>query len=343
MNKDIRLSVGFFDHPKIIKLERKLGLEGVAALLRLWIWAAQNRPSGILSGMDNDDIEIVARWNGVANEFNAVTRELKLLDCVNEEQNLYAIHDWQEHNAWQSDAENRSNASRLARMAKTHPEIYAELEKAGIKGLSRDVYNLITTSNDPCNAVQRLLTEASSPYLSLPYLTLPFPSLHQGGDEDSQKEMRPHKPPSPPPEPVSLMAEDSDAYRLAALMRDTLKANLPTFREPDLQKWAQAFATAINNDERMGNYDFVAQIISWACSHQFWRGNIQHPNKLHEKFDQLAAKMELELSRSNKTSAPQEWKSPAERRVEANKAAAEEAKRILFGDCDSEKDVAHES
>lgn len=36
MNNDIRLSVGFFDHPKIIKLERQLGLEGVTALLRLW-------------------------------------------------------------------------------------------------------------------------------------------------------------------------------------------------------------------------------------------------------------------------------------------------------------------
>ena len=57
MNSDIRLSVGFFDHPKIIKLERQLGLEGVTALLRLWLWAAQNRPSGILSGMDGEDIE----------------------------------------------------------------------------------------------------------------------------------------------------------------------------------------------------------------------------------------------------------------------------------------------
>ena len=105
MNSDIRLSVGFFDHPKIIKLERQLGLEGVTALLRLWLWAAQNRPSGVLSGMDEEDIEIAARWNGEVRAFNGVVRRLKLLDAVGD---MFQIHDWQEHNTWQSEAENLS-------------------------------------------------------------------------------------------------------------------------------------------------------------------------------------------------------------------------------------------
>lgn len=98
MNSDIRLSVGFFDHPKIIKLERQLGLEGVTALLRLWLWAAQNRPSGILSGMDGEDIEIAARWKGEPTAFNGVATRLKLLDTVGE---IFQIHDWQDHNTWQ--------------------------------------------------------------------------------------------------------------------------------------------------------------------------------------------------------------------------------------------------
>ena len=82
MNSDIRLSIGFFDHPKIIKLERQLGLEGVVALMRLWLWAAQNRPSGALSGMDDEDIAIAARWNGEATAFKDVVTRLKLLDKV---------------------------------------------------------------------------------------------------------------------------------------------------------------------------------------------------------------------------------------------------------------------
>lgn len=344
MNSDIRLSVGFFDHPKIIKLERQLGLEGVTALLRLWLWAAQNRPSGILSGMDGEDIEIAARWKGVQGEFNGVVTRLKLLDTVGE---ICQIHDWQEHNTWQSDAENRSNASRLSRMAKTHPEIYKILEDAGIKGISREVYGVVTASNDPKAAVERLLTTPSSPFLSLPFSSSPCLSSPYGEEEretslrsvslsepdgpDAPPENPPgktqeKKPPKPTPEPLP---EDSEPYKLAVLMRETLKANVPTLKEPNLQKWAHSFAVALRNDKRMSEPAFVAQVVVWACSDAFWRANIQSPDKLREKFDQLTAKMEAQAEKAK--AAPEKWKSPAVRRVEANIEAGREAKEILFG------------
>ena len=346
MNSDIRLSVGFFDHPKIIKLERQLGLEGVTALLHLWLWAAQNRPSGILSGMDGEDIEIAARWKGVQEEFNGVVTRLKLLDTVGE---ICRIHDWQEHNTWQSDAENRSNASRLSRMAKTHPEIYKILEDAGIKGISREVYGVVTASNDPKAAVERLLTTPSSPFLSFPFSSSPCLSSPYGEEEretslrsvslsepdgpDAEAKKTPAKKqekkaqePKTKPEPLP---EDSDAYRLAVLMRDTLKANVPTLKEPDLQKWAHSFALALRNDKRMAEPAFVSQVILWACSDAFWRANIQSPDKLREKFDQLTAKMEAQAEKAS--TAAGKWKSPAVRRVEANIEAGREAKEILFG------------
>lgn len=50
--------------------------------------------------------------------------------------------------------------------------------------------------------------------------------------------------------------------------------------------------------------------------------------KLRAKFDQLTAKMEAQTEKAN---APEKWKSPAVRRVEANMAAGEEAERLLFG------------
>ena len=341
MNSDIRLSVGFFDHPKIIKLERQLGLEGVAALLRLWLWAAQNRPSGILSGMDEEDIEIAARWKGEARAFNGVITRLKLLDTVS---GIFQIHDWQEHNTWQSDAENRSNASRLARMAKTHPEIYRVLEDAGIKGISREVYGVVTASNDPKAAVERLLTNPSSPFLSFPFSSSPFgeeereTSLRSvslsgpsgpdvpSGNSLSKKHKKKMSETKSAPQPI---AEDSDAYQLAVLMRDTLKANVPTLKEPNLQKWARSFAVALRNDERMAEPGFVAQVVLWACSDAFWRANIQSPDKLREKFDQLTAKMEAQAEKAK--TAPGKWKSPAVRRVEANQEAGREAERLLFG------------
>lgn len=61
---DIRIDVEFFSHPKTVKLERRLGLEAVKALMVLWSWAARNRPDGDLSGLENEDIEIAAGWTG---------------------------------------------------------------------------------------------------------------------------------------------------------------------------------------------------------------------------------------------------------------------------------------
>ena len=314
--------------------------------MRLWLWAAQNRPSGVLSGMDEEDIEIAARWNGEVRAFNGVVRRLKLLDAVGD---MFQIHDWQEHNTWQSEAENRSNASRLSRMAKTHPEIYKMLDDAGIKGISKEVYAAITASNDPKAAVERLLTNPLSPFLTLPSLSSPCLSFPTGEEEretslrsvslsepdgpDVQPKNQPAKSqekktpkPKPTQEPIT---EDSGAYRLAVLMHDTLKANVPTLKEPNLQNWAHSFAVALRNDKRMSEPAFVSQVILWACSDVFWRANIQSPDKLREKFDQLTAKMEAQAEKAK--TAPGEWKSPAIRRVEANMEAGKEAERLLFG------------
>ena len=127
------------------------------------------------------------------------------------------------------------------------------------------------------------------------------------------------------------MPEDSDAYRLAVLMCDTLKANVPTLKEPNLQQWARSFDVALRNDERMAEPHFVAEVIKWACSDSFWRSNIQSPGKLRDKFDQLTAKMEHEAAKARTTSKTGGWQSPAERRVAANQEASREAERLLFG------------
>lgn len=151
--------------------------------------------------------------------------------------------------------------------------------------------------------------------------------------EKSQEKKPPKAKPTPEPLP-----EDSEPYKLAVLMRDTLKANVPTLKEPNLQKWAQSFAVALRNDKRMSEPAFVSEIIVWACSDTFWRANIQSPDKLREKFDQLTAKMEAQ---AEKAKAPGKWKSPAVRRVEGNMEAGNEAKQILFGG--SSQEVTHEA
>lgn len=347
MNPDFRVHVDFFDHFKAIKLQKQLGPEGVIALMRLWAWTAKNRPNGVLSGMDGVDVEIAARWSGKQGAFNDVTTALRLLDFAD---GAYRLHDWKDYNEWQAEAQNRSDSSRLARMAKIYPEIYKKLEQAGIKGLSREVYNAITSSKDSLTTVERLLTNASSPFLSSPCLSSPYyaeeeresslrsdslsgpsiPDVTAGSPSEAAQEgtLRKKQAKKHPTE----FPENSEAYQLAVVMRNTLKANVPTLKEPDLQKWARCFDVAMRNDDRMKNASFVAQVIAWACSDSFWRANIQSPGKLREKFDQLTAKMETEAAKKRNSPQSMPWKSPAQRRFEANQQAGREAKRLLFGE-----------
>lgn len=113
------------------------------------------------------------------------------------------------------------------------------------------------------------------------------------------------------------MPEDSEAYRLAVFMRDELKRALPTFRTPDIRRWAREFDVALRNDERMGDARFVARVIRWVANDEFWRCNCQSPGKLRKQFDQLTAKMEFEAAKARGGHGG----SPAQRRLEANREA----------------------
>lgn len=123
MNRDIRLSLGFLDHPKTIKLERSLGLEAVKSLLYLWCYAAQNKPEGFLTGMDIDDIEIAAKWRGQPGQFvEALTSPKHLwLDFVD---GVYELHDWEDHQGYVVHAPQRTEKAKNAIAKKWEIEGY---------------------------------------------------------------------------------------------------------------------------------------------------------------------------------------------------------------------------
>jgi len=114
MNTDIRLSVGFWQHPKTKKTVKRLGLEGIRALQILWLWAAQNRPDGNLYGMDEEEIELAADWQGDDGLFFKTCTGM----WIDQSPEGYALHDWGEHNPWQAEAEARSEKARNAAKAK---------------------------------------------------------------------------------------------------------------------------------------------------------------------------------------------------------------------------------
>lgn len=113
---DIRLMVSFFDHPKIKRLHKELGAEGILSLIRLWLWAAINRPLGELENMTADDIGVVAQWPDSA-KFLRTLKKIGLIE-KNPEKSHYKIHNWEKHQPWVYNGPVRSEIGRIAAQAK---------------------------------------------------------------------------------------------------------------------------------------------------------------------------------------------------------------------------------
>lgn len=160
MNTDFRVAVDFFSHHKARKLKKRLGADGVMALLQLWAYAAKLRTDGDLSGMSVEDIELAAYWDGEDGALVTALHEVGFLDL---DEASYTLHDWLENNAWAAGAESRSDASRLSRMARTYPNEYRTLVEAGVKGIGKEDYELLRSVNDRQTIVERLLNVHPSP------------------------------------------------------------------------------------------------------------------------------------------------------------------------------------
>lgn len=156
MNKDFRVSVGFFENIKTIKLQKKLGSDGVICLLKLWRYAAVHKPDGILTDMDEEDIEIVVGWTGEPGVFvDVITQEKSLFLIKNN--GTFEIHDWIEHNGYAAHAKDRSEAARKAVEARWNKARESEKSTESIRSVStesiRSVYEENTgrtpTTNSP--------------------------------------------------------------------------------------------------------------------------------------------------------------------------------------------------
>ena len=116
MNTDIRISVSFRHHRKRKRLKLLLGPGSTDYLLDLWLATAMNHPDGVLSGMDETDIALEAGWEGDPAEFCRALLECKFLE--RDEEGIYFLHDWEDHQPWVVKAEARSAKARNAVNAK---------------------------------------------------------------------------------------------------------------------------------------------------------------------------------------------------------------------------------
>lgn len=145
---DIRVDTKFFQHPKTMKLQRLLGPGGVVGLLRLWLWAAENRPSGVLHGLGPDDLDLIAGGDqtdqtdqtGPRSSFCSVAKELGWVD---EEDGVLVLHEWAQHNPWAADAPNRSDRGRFSKLASVAPAVYLGLVAEGRTSITAEDYRAI--------------------------------------------------------------------------------------------------------------------------------------------------------------------------------------------------------
>ena len=307
MNTDIRLAVSFRGHRKRKRLRLLLGPGSTDYLLDLWIATAMNHPDGILTGMDETDIALEAGWEGEPQSFVAALLECRLLDKTD---HGYALHDWAEHQAYVVHAEDRTaqakNAAAKRWAARSASVMPTECGEHGGSIAASDA----TAGSEPATGNAHTTSgNAPSPVPSPSPVPNPVPD--------------PSLLPSPAPA-AGREARAKEAARLAALMRDTLRANLQTFAEPDLGAWEEALHKALCDDARMQDAHFVGHVITWACAEPFWKGVIHNPARLQKNFSKIVQKMEAEQSDPRN-------RSPAERRVAQNMAAADAARALLFG------------
>jgi len=113
MSKDIRLQVSFLDHPKTMRLKIELGSEGVFSLIRLWSFAAQNKPKGVLAGMDEIDIELAAKWTGTQGKFVKTILQESCKWLI-EKNGTFYLKNWKKHQGFVYHSEERSKKAKKA-------------------------------------------------------------------------------------------------------------------------------------------------------------------------------------------------------------------------------------
>ena len=114
MNSDIRIKISFASHLKRRRLQFDLGAEGVLGLVDLWLYMAENRPHGDLTGMSAEEIALAANYGQNADFFLSALVKCNFVDeTLNSDGTVSRrLHGWEKHNAWAANSEKRSEAAR---------------------------------------------------------------------------------------------------------------------------------------------------------------------------------------------------------------------------------------
>lgn len=111
MASDIRIETGFLDHPKTKMVRRRIGQCAAEYIMRLWFFAADQKPDGDLAGVSDEMIELSVDWQGEPGALVAALAEVRYLDG---EENSRRLHQWAEHQPWVCNRGERIESARNA-------------------------------------------------------------------------------------------------------------------------------------------------------------------------------------------------------------------------------------
>lgn len=111
---DIRLKIGFFSHPKTLRVERAVGAEGVLCLIRLLMFVRVNRhKDGSLAGYSDDDIEGACGWHRCERYASGMlVASLSDAGYLEGDAGARRIHEWAHHQSFAANFSKRSRAGK---------------------------------------------------------------------------------------------------------------------------------------------------------------------------------------------------------------------------------------
>ena len=249
MATDARISTALPSHPKTKKLVRLLGAEAGWSLVVLILWAAANRSDGDLTGMDDEDIELAADWDGEAGAFIAALRRIRFVDGAEGESR---VHDWTEHQPWASGAEARSLKGKWNAIKKHHgeaeadrqvPEYAAIRQQAASKKPAEDQDAASTADSKGAAGDVDAPSPAPSPTPSPTPSPSPSPPL----------------PPAPPPELPAVRASRQAPRAMAVTV--------------ELREWVAEKGLRVDVDaefEKFRDHTFKTAITDWPGALRNW-------------------------------------------------------------------------
>ena len=313
MNIDIRLSLDFFEHPKTIKLQKRCGVDGVHSLLRLWCWAASYRPKGHLDDLDNEDIEIAAKWSGENGIFVAALIACGFLDKT---ENGFVLHDWEERQQYACLSEERHEKAQKAAQARWEKEHNKQNDATSNANgnATSNASGIAKNENEQCPKTPRYQDT-----------NIPKSQLRESGENS------PQHPPKEPEKPIP-----PEYVQFAQDFQELVAADQGECAPKITPRLIQDGAKELDKAIRLDGFelDEIRRALAWAQSDYFWRSNLLSLAQMRKKTSNGTSKIQTIVSQYRRSlvphkAGPPQYESKYERDQRARRESMAETMRIL--------------